>query len=197
MATVLNVVDFAEDLLPLVEDFNCAEEEPPKFWEDEINEWIRQDPASGDGARYYLAQGSGTQVWLYVDGGDEVVGYGSLCPSKWPDPEAVGNVKKLPRVPINLIPAVGIDRRFQGGPEGAEKAEKYSTKIMNHLVFEARKHGGRQPFLGLYVHPDNEKAIRLYRRMQFRPFSQVYKHKKAGVDYPSMILKLAEYPHAA
>ncbi len=104
-------------------------------------------------------------------------------------------MKKLKRVPISLIPAVGISQRFQGGPQGAESAEKYSTKIMNHLVFEARKHTERQPFLGLYVHTQNEKAIRLYRRMRFRDFSQKYSHAKAGVEYQSMILRLADYPH--
>ena len=194
MPTILRTIPFDADLLPLVYDFDCAETEPPAFWEEEINEWIRQDPTEGDGALFWLDQGKGTQVWLYADGHDAIVGYGALCPSRWPNPAVVVAVPKLKKIPITLIPAVGIDRRFQRGPEGAERAERYSTKIMNHLVFEARKHADRQGWLGLYVHPRNEKAIRLYRRMQFRDFSQKYPHAKAGVEYPSMILRLADYP---
>jgi len=192
MPTILKTIAFEEGFLPLVADFDCAEGVPATFWEDEINEWIRMDPAAEDGALFWMTQG--TEVWLYLTAEDEVVGYGSLCQSNWPDPAVIEKVKKVKRVPISLIPAVGINRRFQGGPEGAAKSQKYSTKIMNHLVFEARKHAERQPFLGLYVDPRNERAIRLYRRMQFQDFAQKYRHEKAGVDYPSMILKLADYP---
>jgi GNAT superfamily N-acetyltransferase len=192
MPTVLNQIPFSEELLPLVADFDCAQQTPANAWEDEINEWIRMDPAAGDGARYHL--GKGTQVWLYTNEHNEVVGYGSLCASRWPDPAVLEQVPNLKRVPISLVPAVGINRQFQGGPPGAEPAEKYSTKIMNHLVFEARKHHERQPFLGLYVHPDNGKAIRLYRRLQFEPFRQKYRDPKTGVEYMSMILKLAAFP---
>jgi hypothetical protein len=34
----------------------------------------------------------------------------------------------------------------------------------------------------------------LYRRMHFVDFAQKCRNDRAGVDYPSMILKLAEYP---
>ncbi|MGH7223300.1 MAG: hypothetical protein ACRELF_08735, partial [Gemmataceae bacterium] len=57
-----------------------------------------------------------------------------------------------------------------------------------------RRHANRQPFLGLYVHPQNDRAIRLYRREHFEDFSQKYWHAKAGVEYTSMILKLMGYP---
>ncbi|MBY0230773.1 MAG: hypothetical protein K2W96_15915 [Gemmataceae bacterium] len=147
-------------------------------------------PESGDGALYW--SGNGTQVWLYVDEHDAVVGYGSLCQSKWPDPAAPLRTKKLKRVPISLIPAVGLARRFQGGPPGAEAPEKYSSRIVAHLIAEARKHTDRQPFLGLYVHPHNEKAIRFYRRIGFMEFAQTYHHDAAGVDYQAMILRLAD-----
>jgi GNAT superfamily N-acetyltransferase len=192
MATILRRIPFDKDLLPLVQDFDCAAEYPPKFWEDEINEWIRLDPTAEDGALFYSAKG--TNVWLYANEDAAIVGYGAICQSNWPDPAVIQQLPKLKRVPISLIPAVGIDKRFQGGLEGAEAADRYSTKIMNHLVFWASKHTERQNFLGLYVHPANEKAIKLYRRMQFRPFKQKYWHEKAGVDYVSMILRLTDYP---
>jgi ribosomal protein S18 acetylase RimI-like enzyme len=192
MPTILRKIPFDEDLLPLVLDFDCSEGESPSFWEEEINEWIRADPSTGDGVLFWKQRG--TQVWLYTNEDDEVVGYGSLGASKWPDPAIVERVPKIKRVPISLIPAVGIDRRFQGGPPGARGIERYSSKIIRHLVSEARKHGERQPFLGLYVHPENEKAIGLYRREHFADFSQKCWHEEAGVHYSSMILKLADYP---
>ncbi|MGH7169431.1 MAG: GNAT family N-acetyltransferase [Gemmataceae bacterium] len=192
MTTILKKIPFDAELLPLVSDFNCAEAEPAKFWEEEINDWIRMDAATGDGALFWMRKG--TQVWLYANEKDEIVGYGSLCESRWPDPAIVEKVPKIKRVPISLIPAVGLDRRFRGGPEGAEREERYSTKILRHLIHEARRHANRQPFLGLYVHPQNDRAIRLYRREHFEDFSQKYWHAKAGVEYTSMILKLMGYP---
>src|SRR5262245_57284908 len=180
MPTILNTIAFKQELLPLVAGFDCAQVDPPEFWEAEINQWIKLDPASGDGALYWLAKG--TDVWLYTNERDEVVGYGSLCGSKWPDPAVVKRVPKLPRVPISLIPAVGVDRRFQSSPAGAEPAERYAVKIMNHLIFEARQHAELQPFLGLYVHPRNEKAIRFYRRFGFVDFAQTHRHAHAGVE---------------
>jgi ribosomal protein S18 acetylase RimI-like enzyme len=195
MSTVVKKIPFEADLLPLVQGFDCSEVYPPKFWEQEINEWIQMEPEEGDGALYWLAQGRGTQIWLYANDNNEVIGYGSLCPSRWPDPSVIEQAPKIKKIPISLIPAVGINRRFQGGPDGVEKGQKYSRKIMNHLVHEARKHLDRWPFLGLYVHPQNEKAIRLYLTIGFQSFSQKCHVVKAGLDYPSMILKLAEYPH--
>lgn len=192
MTTILKKSPFDGELLPLVSDFNCAEAEPAKFWEEEINDWIRMDPAAGDGALFWMRKG--TQVWLYANEVDEVVGYGSLCESRWPDPAVVEKVLKIKRVPISLIPAVGLDRRFQRGPDGTEREERYSMKILRHLIREACRHANRQPFLGLYVHPHNEKAIRLYRREHFEDFSQKYRHEEAGVEYLSMILKLMGYP---
>jgi len=192
MATILKKIPFDAELLPLVSDFNCSEEEPAKLWEEEINDWIRMEPATEDGALFWM--GKGTQVWLYVNEEDEVVGYGSLCESRWPDPAVVEKVPKIKRVPISLIPAVGLDRRFQKKPDGAEREERYSTKILRHLIREARRHVNRQPFLGLYVHPQNEKAIRLYQREHFENFAQKYWHEKAGLDYVSMILKLVGEP---
>ncbi len=192
MTTILKTVPFDATLLPLVIQFDCAEKALPEIWEEEINDWIKMDPVEKDGALHWM--GKGTQVWLYASEDDEVVGYGALCQSRWPDPKVVEQVPKIKRMPISLIPAVGINRHFQGRPDGAAKDQKYSTKIMNHLVFEARQYADRQPFLGLYVHPQNEKAIRLYQRMKFVPFSQTYLHETAGVEYISMILKLADYP---
>jgi len=192
MATILHADPFDEDLLPLVMDFDCSEKEPPEFWEEEINEWIRADPATEDGAIFWMRKG--TQVWLYTDEHHDLVGYGSLCISPWPDKTILRQVPRLKSVPINMIPAVGINRRFRGGPAGAERDQRYSTLIMKHLIYEAAKHTDRQPFIGLHVHPQNVKAIALYRRMNFEDFPKVYNHHLAGVGYPAMILKISAFP---
>ena len=189
MGVVLKKIPFTPDLLPAVLGFDCAEHTPAKIWEEEINDWIRADPKTKEGAIYRVKKG--TQVWLYANEEDDVVGYSSLGKSKWPDPNVLEKVPDLPSVPISLIPAVGIDNRFHGGPVGAGRQEKYSSQIINHLISEARKHLDRQPFLGLLVHPENEKAIGLYRRMHFENFeNKTYYHDVAGVYYQGMVLKL-------
>ena len=43
----------------------------------------------------------------------------------------------------------------------------------------------------------NERAIAFYRREGFVDFEQKYRHKQAGVEYPSMILKLAAPAYTA
>lgn len=190
MATVLEVIEFDEELLAAVAAFDCTSGVSTEYWEREINDWIRMEADKGDGALYWM--GKGTQVWLYANEDHDVVGYGSLCPTNWPDPAVEeGWHKKLPRKPISLIPAVGIDQRFQGGPKGAEKAERYSTKIMNHLIHQARQYEERLPFLGLYVHPNNDRAIGFYLSTGFIWLKgQAAKNPSAGVDYPGMILKI-------
>jgi GNAT superfamily N-acetyltransferase len=192
MPTILNAIPFDADLLPLVQDFDCSTGPSPTYWEAEINEWIQADPAMKDGALFWVRKG--TEVWMYADENDEVIGYGSLCRSQWPDHGVLEKVPKTKAVPISLIPAVGIDKRYQGGPPGAERNERYSHKILQHLIRAARNHTDRQPYLGLYVHPDNVKAIALYRREHFIDFPQRFWHQEAGVHYVSMILKLAELP---
>lgn len=189
MPTTLNIIPFEPDLLPLVRGFDCTVGTSTEFWEREINEWITLEAASGDGALFWM--GKGTQVWLYTNEDDDVVGYGSLCRSNWPDPAAVQWHKKLERKPISLIPAVGIDQRFQGGPPGAERAERYSTKILGHLIHQARQHADRLSFLGLFVHPQNARAIKFYFANGFTYLAgYTAKNKGAGVDYPAMVLGL-------
>jgi GNAT superfamily N-acetyltransferase len=190
MSTHIEKIQFEADLLPLVADFDCSEVPGnPTFWEEEINEWIRMDPATNDGALHYMQQG--THVWLYFNENRGLVGYSSLGVSKWPDPNVLEKVPRAKRVPINLTPAVGIHWKFLGGPADVDPHERYSSKIMEHVIFEARKNTDLQPFLGLYVHPMNRKAIRFYERVGFERFHQTFHHEQAGCDYLSYILKLA------
>jgi len=198
MAPALKKVRFGYDLAPLVADFDCREsrDRPPHPWEAEVNDWIKADPSTREGAQYRMTkQGGKCKVWLYVvernDGRSDIVGYGSLTRSKWPDPQKPLRDPGVPAVPVSLIPSVGIQTPFQGGPPDAAPGERYSTQIINHLIYEARETlRERQPFLCLYVHPDNTKAIRFYRRVGFSDFAQTWTHPVTGTVYQGMILSV-------
>jgi hypothetical protein len=54
MAAALQKIEFGEDVFDLVADFDCRESRARDAtpWEAEINEWIKADPSTRDGARY-------------------------------------------------------------------------------------------------------------------------------------------------
>jgi GNAT superfamily N-acetyltransferase len=91
---------------------------------------------------------------------------------------------------LTLIPAVAIQKAFWGKPDGP-RAERYSSQILDHLIVEAAQLPTDLPFLGLFIHPDNHRAIRVYERHGFQPFSQTATDKVTGVIYRSMIRPLA------
>ena len=106
----------------------------------------------------------GTTVWLYHNQVEEVVGFGSLGPIRWRWPLPDGGYQNL-----LIIPMLGIDERFQGEPPDEEW--RYSHQIMNHLIYEGHQmsSAAQKPFdwLLLLVHPDNERAIKLYEKFDF------------------------------
>lgn len=186
---------FVDDhaLRPLLDGFDCREDRarPPTYWETEVNVWLSADPETREGALYRVRR-KDCKVWLYFNEDTKLVGYGSLGKSKWPDAGIKSPIPDLAMVPISLIPSVGIQTPFQSGPSGAAYGDKYSTQILNHLVKEARKKlGERQPYLGLYVHPENHRAIKCYKKYGFLDFPHPYRHQDAGVEYLSMILLLS------
>jgi len=191
MPASLQKIPLDEDLFPIVLDFDCRVNplEPAKPWEDDVNRWIKAEPPE-DGARLRLKRGD-VEVYLYFDECNDLVGYGSIGASRWPDPTQPAPVKGLPKVPISLIPSLGIQTRFHGDPAGASSDERYSTQIVEHLKYLAWRHTHhRRHYLGLYVHPENERAIRCYRRLGFEDFHQTWHDKERNIIYQSMILKL-------
>ena len=64
-----------------------------------------------------------------------------------------------------FIPMLAVALRFQGKPNGAV-GQRYIDEIMGHVMRQARKLEYRE--LCLYVHEDNTRAIRLYRRYGFQ-----------------------------
>jgi hypothetical protein len=145
MPDLLRKIPFTEDLLPAVADFDCGDEE----WEKPLAAWIKAPPTVKNGALSQMAKYKGKlDVWLHVNGADELVGYSSLGASNWEWPTP-GD----PRVPVNVIPCVAIQKRFWGCPKG--DPPRYSAQIFDHLIFQARKRTERYPLLGLFVDPRN------------------------------------------
>jgi hypothetical protein len=179
MPDILRTIEFTEQLLAEVQEFQCGTQD----WETPLAMWIKAAPNVKDGALYEIHKRKGTlQVWLYVNEKGELVGYGSLGASNWQWPTADDA-----RVPINVIPNVAIQQKFWGKPR--DDPPKYSTQIFNHLIFQARQHPERHALLGLFVDPRNLHAIKAYKSAGF----EEYFRKCPGdeIEYQSMLLKLA------
>jgi RimJ/RimL family protein N-acetyltransferase len=173
---LLRAIPYSADLQEHVADFACGDEP----YERELADWIRNEALP--------AMERGTRVWLFVTEEGDLVGYGSLGTTnwRWPDP-------KSERVTLNIIPAVAIQRHYWGKPDGPRE-QRYSTQILDHLIAEATDRTDTAPLLGLFVHPDNHRAIRAYERAGFTRFSHTYKDKETGVVYISMIYPLRRPP---
>jgi GNAT superfamily N-acetyltransferase len=172
MSRDLQKLPWQDDYVRAVQQFYFGD----RYWELEIERWIKHE------VTVTIAQ-YGTQVWLYATEDDGLVGFGSLGATRWRWPLPTDS-----RVPINIIPAVGIDKRFWGEPSG-EGERRFSDQILDHLIYEARQRQDRRPALGLFVHTGNHRAIRVYERAGFTRFSQTYTNED-GENYISMVLEL-------
>lgn len=121
----------------------------------------------------------------YATAEKEVVGFGSLGTSNWnyPDPSAK-------RLTVAVIPAVAIQTKWWGKPDGPREG-RYSAQILDHLILEAAKLVLAVPVLGLFVHPSNVRACKVYERAGFQAFSRTYTDKTTGVTYRSMLRLLS------
>jgi GNAT superfamily N-acetyltransferase len=173
MADQLRYVVLTPELLAEVRKFDCGDEPYQK----ELASWLLNDASP--------ALARGTRVWLYVNEANEVVGYGSLGQTRWKYPEA-----DSPKSTLVIVPAVAVRRPFWGKPDGPPE-DRYSSQIMRHLIAEALAWPGSLPALGLFVHPDNQAAIKLYQRFGFRAFHHTYTDPESGVTYLSLIRPLA------
>lgn len=146
-----------------------------------MTEWIKGAPYG-----VFDHQAAGGEVWLYANDAQEIVGFGALGETTWRWPTNKDRPRRL-----SIIPALGVDRRFHGQPAGPP-GERFSSQILLDLVYEATRHTERDPVLGLFVHPQNTRAIRFYERAGFVPFFRTYTDPQSGVVYRSMVLKLPE-----
>ena len=153
MPDVLRFVPFAAELLEDVRDFDYGDESFQK----ELADWLRTDSLP--------ALASGVKIWLYVNQSGDIIGYSSLGVSRWKYPDPSSH-----RIEVVIVPAVAVRKQFWGKPDGAERDDRYSSQIMRHLLDEAEQWPGQPPVVGLFVHPDNVAAIRLYERFGFQTF---------------------------
>lgn len=79
---------------------------------------------------------------------------------------------------------------FWGHPPGAAWPDKHSTRIVAHLLGQAAALPGPPPAVGLYVHPDNAAAIKLYERFGFTQFHTAYADKATGAVYHGYVRTL-------
>jgi ribosomal protein S18 acetylase RimI-like enzyme len=177
MSSNLTRIPFTEELLPKVPGVDCGDEP----WEREVSDWIKAPHGAG-GALDELQQGN--RVWLYVNEGNEIVGFGSLGTTmqRWPR-------SKDPQIVVSSIPMLGVDRTFWGQPPGPVE-DRYSTRILADLIAEARKHQDERPILILFVHIENPRAIRYYERAGFTELHKPYTDKTTGRVYKRMVLVL-------
>lgn len=182
MPDLLRKIPFAPELLPIVQGFDCGVEE----WERPLHAWIAAPVQVKNGALAEMRKRKGKlQVWLQVNAADELVGYSSLGESNWNWP-----LPDDPRVPVNLIPNVAIQKRFHRKPDDPPR---YSKQIMDHLIFEARQHTERHPLLGLYVDPRNVAALKVYRREGFQDF-KTFTDEQEGITYLGLLMALQPSP---
>jgi hypothetical protein len=138
--------------------FKCGDEP----WAKAATEWIIGSDV------WESIRKHGTKVWLYRNVAGVVVGFGSLgiTRRKWPPPDG-GYCNFL------FIPMLGLDVHFHGQPPDPQF--RCSHQILAHLRHEAilllaeHRENSRNtlPLLALLVHPDNARAISLYRRFGF------------------------------
>jgi GNAT superfamily N-acetyltransferase len=165
-----------------VQGFRCGD----ASYEKEVAGWLKN--TEGDCAITSIAHPTRpSRVWLYTTPEGTLVGFGALGQSDWR-----WKGKSDPKVPVTLIIWVGLCVEFQGKPEGVPREQKYSTIILNDLIGEAEKDQASRPVIGLLVHKDNVRAIKLYERFGFAQGFEPYIDKTTGSEYIRMAVVLDE-----
>jgi GNAT superfamily N-acetyltransferase len=168
-ADVLLAVPFTADMLDAVGGFTYGAEP----YQQELAHWLLEDSVP--------AILHGTKVWLYRNRAGDFVGYGSLGLTRWKYPGPAS-----PKTALVIVLAVAIREQFWGKPDGPPE-DRYSSQVMRHLLKEAEAWPGQPPAVGLFVHPDNHAAAKLYERFGFQPFFHTYVDRATGVVYRSFI----------
>ncbi len=101
----------------------------------------------------------GTQVWIYRNTAEDLVGFGSLGVTRW-------NFQGS-RQAIQYIPMLAVTENQQGRPVETSGSPKYCRQILSHILDEAEKRLATSGFVGLSVLPSNAKAISLYEQAGF------------------------------
>jgi len=149
-------------LLPEVVGFDCGSDP----WQLEVGKWLSAPVELGrDSAAWCCA--NDTSTWLYrLQETNELVGFGSLGQTVW-------RVDK-DKHPVQILPNVALAKSFHGQPADADPVNRYSRAVLRDLLREAfeRHRAGAPALFGLFVHPNNIAAIRLYQAFGLQLFPQ-------------------------
>lgn len=150
---------------PAIRQFSCGS--LPR--DVEINEFLRFEAVES-------VESGAVEVWIYFDETGEVVGFSSLGKTEWRYPKPNSD-----RVPLQIIPNLAIATSHQGNG--------YSSVMLDDTIAAAIELRDRvSELLGLFVHVENGKAIRLYLSRHFEPFSKPI--TRDGEGFQRMLLKL-------
>ncbi len=181
MPRTLHKIPFGPNLLAKVQDFDCGDDPEGH----EAAAWIKAQPGTNGALDEMQDSKRQCEVWLHATAEDGLVAFSSLGATRWPwlTPDD-------PKMPISIIPWVGILKQFQGQPRGAGE-RRFSDQIMDHLRFEAANRAGRLPILGLCVSPTSVGAIKVYKRAGFVELAdKPFKDPDTGKTYLRMFLRL-------
>lgn len=167
---------FTKESWDEVQTFACGTE----IYETEVSDWLKR-PLGEDGALSAIQNAEKpTKVWLYRLEDETLVGFGALAKSSWR-----WKGKNDPYIPIMMIIWCGVGKEFQGRPEGPREG-RYAFQILDDLLGEASVDQNAYPVLGLCVHRDNKKAIKLYKNFGFDVDLEPFKDKENGREYRKM-----------
>jgi ribosomal protein S18 acetylase RimI-like enzyme len=173
---------FTEDYWDEVQTFDCGS----KSYEVEVSDWLKR-PFGEDGALTAIRNSERpARVWLYRLAGGTLVGFGAIAESKWR-----WKGKKDPSVPVTVIIWLAVAKQFQGLPKGPGK-RRYSIQIVDDLIDEALALAHTHPVVGLCVHPENERAIKLYKQYGFTENLEPFTDKLTGITYLKMAMILSD-----
>jgi ribosomal protein S18 acetylase RimI-like enzyme len=163
-----------------VQGFDCGS----KAFEVEVSDWLKR-PYGQDSASTAIANSERpAKVWLYRLGDGRLVGFGALGKSEWR-----WKGKKDPKIPLTVIVWCAVQKEFQGQPRGPRE-ERYAALILDDLIAEALDDQETHPVLGLCVHKENKRAIKLYKYAGFTDALDSFVDKETGVEYQRMAMVL-------
>ncbi len=165
MPARLTAIPFTKDDLDTVANFHCGDDP----WAEYVSNWIK---GADDGV--LVALDLGTQVWLYLNSDDDIVGFGSLGMTEWFYPNPYNGKK----VKLHVIPAYAVQSRFHKQPPG-DWSQHYASEILNDLIAQATYRCLQDPslasLLGLFVDERNQRAIRHYENHGFIKYAKPIK----------------------
>lgn len=152
-----------EDQANLGEFDCCAKADDPKEYEIEINDWIRDPTAIAQDNASEAAE----EIYVYEiteNGQTRIIAYGVLARERW---SLTTGPAAMEETQVSMIAMLGLHRDFQGKKVGGEGTDKYSDVIFDDILARAAKRCGPKRAIGLYVHPENGKAMGFYKKKGF------------------------------